>query len=43
MSASLLYFDRFGKPEDELAIIERAKRNPEHFAPLYKKYNEAII
>jgi len=43
MSASLLYFDRFGKPEDELAIIERAKRNPEHFAPLYKKYHEAIF
>jgi RNA polymerase sigma-70 factor (ECF subfamily) len=43
MSASLLYFDRFGKPEDELAIIERAKRNPEHFAPLYRKYHEAIF
>ena len=43
MSASLLYFDRFGKPEDELAIIERAKRNPEYFAPLYRKYHEAIF
>jgi len=43
MSISLLNFDRFGKPSDELAIIERAKSNPEYFAPLYKKYHEAIF
>jgi RNA polymerase sigma-70 factor (ECF subfamily) len=43
MSISLLNFDRFGKPADELAIIERAKSNPEYFAPLYKKYHEAIF
>jgi RNA polymerase sigma-70 factor (ECF subfamily) len=43
MSITLLNFDRFGKPEDELAIIERAKGNPEYFAPLYKKYHEAIF
>jgi len=43
MSVNLLYFDRFGKPEDEIAIIERAKLNPAHFAPLYKKYHEVIF
>lgn len=43
MSANLLNLSVFGKPEDELAIIERAKKNPAHFAPLYKKYHEAIF
>jgi len=43
MSANLLNLGLFGKPEDELIIIERAKKNPAHFAPLYKKYHEAIF
>lgn len=43
MSVSIPYFDRFGKPEDEIVIIERAKKNPAHFAPLYKKYHEVIF
>ncbi len=43
MSANLLNLSLFGKPEDELIIIERAKKNPAHFAPLYKKYHEAIF
>jgi len=43
MSMNLLYFERFGKPEEEIAIIERAKLNPAHFAPLYKKYHEVIF
>jgi RNA polymerase sigma-70 factor (ECF subfamily) len=43
MSANLLNVGFFGKPEDELALIERAKKNPAHFAPLYKKYHEAIF
>ncbi|MFM7565959.1 MAG: RNA polymerase sigma factor [Flavobacteriales bacterium] len=43
MSANLLNASFFGKPEDELALIERAKKNPAHFAPLYKKYHEAIF
>jgi RNA polymerase sigma-70 factor, ECF subfamily len=43
MTATLLQFGQFGRPEDEIAIIERAKKNPAHFAPLYKKYYEAIF
>lgn len=43
MTPNLSNFQFSSKPEDDMLLIERAKQNPAHFAPLYKKYHEAIF
>lgn len=43
MFTSLQSSSHYGGHIDEVSIIERAKLNPSHFAPLYKKYHEMIF
>jgi RNA polymerase sigma-70 factor (ECF subfamily) len=43
MTPNLSNFQFSSKPEDDMILIERAKQNPAHFAPLYKKYHDAIF
>lgn len=43
MAVNLLYHQNAFRLEDELRQIEIAKKDPRQFAPLYKKYHEAIF
>jgi RNA polymerase sigma-70 factor, ECF subfamily len=43
MSVNPLYHQTDSALQEELEWIQRAKSNPEHFAPLYKKYHEQIF
>jgi len=43
MAVNLLYHQSTFRLEDELRQIEIAKTDPRQFAPLYKKYHEAIF
>ena len=43
MAVNLLYHQSAFRLEDELRQIEIAKKDPRQFAPLYKKYHEAIF
>jgi RNA polymerase sigma-70 factor (ECF subfamily) len=43
MAVNLLYHQSTFRLEDEMSLIEIAKKNPRQFAPLYKKYHEAIF
>jgi RNA polymerase sigma-70 factor (ECF subfamily) len=43
MAVNLLYHQSTFRLEDELRQIEIAKIDPRQFAPLYKKYHEAIF
>lgn len=43
MAVNLMYHRAQFCPEDEVRLIERAKTNPENFAPLYNKYYEPIL
>ena len=42
MAMNMMYFQDSLRLEEEHQIIEKAKLNPSHFAPLYKKYYESI-
>jgi RNA polymerase sigma-70 factor (ECF subfamily) len=43
MAVNLLYHQSTFRLEDEMSLIEIAKKDPRQFAPLYKKYHEAIF
>ena len=43
MSINPVYHHTNEKLQQELVWIQRAKGNPEHFGPLYKKYHEQIF
>jgi RNA polymerase sigma-70 factor (ECF subfamily) len=43
MTVNLLYHQSTFRLEDEMSLIEIAKKDPRQFAPLYKKYHEAIF
>jgi RNA polymerase sigma-70 factor (ECF subfamily) len=43
MAVNLLYHQNAFRLEDESRQIEIAKKDPRQFAPLYKKYHEAIF
>lgn len=43
MAVNLLYHQNEFRLEDEMRQIEIAKKDPRQFAPLYKKYHEAIF
>ncbi len=43
MKTNAMYYQSSFLLAEELQIIEKAKLNPAHFAPLYKKYHEAIF
>jgi RNA polymerase sigma-70 factor (ECF subfamily) len=43
MTVNLLYHQSTFRLEDEMSLIEVAKKDPRQFAPLYKKYHEAIF
>jgi RNA polymerase sigma-70 factor (ECF subfamily) len=43
MTVNPLYHHTPERLEEELVWIQRAKENPEFFAPLYKKYHEPIF
>ena len=43
MAMNMMYFQDSLRLEEEHQIIEKAKLNPSHFAPLYKKYYESIF
>ena len=43
MAVNLLYHQSAFRLEDEMSLIEIAKKDPRQFAPLYKKYHEAIF
>lgn len=43
MSSPTLYHQSETRIQSELKIIEKAKKNPNHFAPLYKQYHESIF
>lgn len=43
MAVNLLYHQNAFRLKDELRQIEIAKKDPRQFAPLYKKYHEAIF
>ena len=43
MAMNMMYFQDALRLEEEHQIIEKAKLNPSHFAPLYKKYYESIF
>jgi len=43
MAVNLLYHQSTFRLEDEMSQIEIAKKDPRQFAPLYKKYHEAIF
>jgi RNA polymerase sigma-70 factor (ECF subfamily) len=43
MAVKLLYHQSTFRLEDEMSLIEIAKKDPRQFAPLYKKYHEAIF
>lgn len=43
MAVNLLYHQNDFRLEDELRQIENAKKDSRQFAPLYKKYHEAIF
>ena len=42
MSLSSLYHQSDTRIQTELQTIERAKKDPKHFAPLYNQYHESI-
>ncbi len=43
MSVNPLYHQTSSRMLEELEWIQRAKADPEHFAPLYRKYHEQIF
>ena len=43
MSSPSLYHQSDTRIQSELRIIEKSKKNPNHFAPLYKQYHENIF
>jgi RNA polymerase sigma-70 factor (ECF subfamily) len=43
MATNFAYHQNALVLQEELTIIEKAKRNPQFFAPIYKKYYEAIF
>ena len=43
MAVNLLYHQSAFRLEDEMSLIEIAKKDPRQFAPLYNKYHEAIF
>lgn len=43
MSVNPLYHQTSSAMQEELDWVQRAKADPEHFAPLYKKYHEQIF
>ena len=43
MAVNVMYHPGALRLDDEVKLIEAAKRQPEHFAPLYKKYHEAVF
>lgn len=43
MSVNSLYHQTQVRLEEELDWIQKAKKNPEYFGPLYKKYHEQIF
>ncbi len=43
MSVNPLYHQTSSAMQEELEWVQRAKADPEHFAPLYKKYHEQIF
>ena len=43
MAVNLLYHQSTFRLEDEMSLIEIAKKDPRQFAPLYKNYHEAIF
>ena len=43
MSFNPLYHKNNTRLDEELSIINRAKNNPTHFAPLYKEYHKQIF
>jgi RNA polymerase sigma-70 factor (ECF subfamily) len=43
MSTISLYHQSDTRIHTELQIIEKAKKNPKHFAPLYEEYHESIF
>ena len=43
MSSPSLYHQSDTRIQSELRIIEKSKKNPNHFAPLYEQYHENIF
>ena len=43
MAINMMYYQDTLRLEEENQLIEKAKLNPSHFAPLYKKYYESIF
>ena len=43
MSSPSLYHQSDTRIQSELRIIEKSKKNPNHFAPLYQQYHENIF
>lgn len=43
MSINLLYHQTNDRMKEELGWVQEAKKDPQHFAPLYKKYHEQIF
>ena len=43
MSSPSLYHQSDTRIQSELRIIEKSKKNPNHFGPLYKQYHENIF
>jgi len=43
MAINMMYYQDTLRLEEENQLIQKAKLNPSHFAPLYKKYYESIF